>query len=152
MKTKYTNFSQQRLRRPLFEKNNLTFEEYMDSDLMEDEEDFDDDDLNEEELFEDEDEDEDEVLMSDEDLRIEALKIATNIAKLMQDVLPDDIIRIAESVCLFVRNHQIGQPYDPNMGYGDDESGEDATGAENVVDDESQIEFDDEDVTTPTSK
>ena len=81
MKTKYTNFSQQRLRRPLFEKNNLTFEEYMDSDLMEDEEDFDDDDLNEEELFEDE--DEDEVLMSDEDLRIEALKIATNIAKLM---------------------------------------------------------------------
>lgn len=150
MKTKYTNFSQQRLRRPLFEKNNLTFEEYMDSDLMEDEVDFDDDDLNEKELFEDE--EEDEALMSDEDLRIEALKIATNIAKLMQDVLPDDIIRVAESVCLFVRNHQIGQPYDPNMGYGADESGEDATGAENVVDDESQIEFDDEDVTTPTSK
>ncbi len=42
--------------------------------------------------------------MSDEDLKIESLKIATNICKLMNDVLPEDIIEVAEKVAQFIKN------------------------------------------------
>lgn len=42
--------------------------------------------------------------MSDEDLKIESLKIATNICKLMNNVLPEDIIEVAEKVAQFIKN------------------------------------------------
>lgn len=42
--------------------------------------------------------------MSDEDLKIESLKIATNICKLMNNVLPEDIIAVAEKVATFIKN------------------------------------------------
>lgn len=41
--------------------------------------------------------------MSDEELKIEALKIATNIAKLMSNVTPEDIVNIAETVAKFIK-------------------------------------------------
>lgn len=46
--------------------------------------------------------------MTEEELKIESLKIATNIAKLMSDVTTDDIITIADKVSGFIRDHQIG--------------------------------------------
>jgi len=45
--------------------------------------------------------------MSEEELKIESLKIATNIAKLMSDVVPEDVIKISEKVAEFIRNHEI---------------------------------------------
>jgi len=66
-------------------------------------------DLFEEELFEDTDDISSEKQMSEEDLKIESLKIATNIAKLMSDVTPDDIIQIASKVSDFIKNHEIGK-------------------------------------------
>lgn len=45
--------------------------------------------------------------MTEEDLKIESLKIATNIAKLMSDVTTDDILTIATKVADFIRNHEI---------------------------------------------
>lgn len=41
--------------------------------------------------------------MSDEDLKIESLKIATNIAKLMSNVTTEDIVSIAETVAKFIK-------------------------------------------------
>ena len=46
--------------------------------------------------------------MSDEDLKVEALKIATNIAKLMSNVTAQDVVTIAGTVSDFIRNHAIG--------------------------------------------
>lgn len=42
--------------------------------------------------------------MTDEELKIESLKIATNIGKLMSNVTPDDIVNIAETVANFIKN------------------------------------------------
>ena len=66
--------------------------------------------LEEAELFEDEDPDaiSDDEVMTEEELKIESLKIATNIAKLMSDVTPEDILSIANTVSDFIRNHEIG--------------------------------------------
>ena len=76
--------------------------------------------------------------MSDEDLKIESLKIATNICKLMNDVLPEDIIEVAEKVAQFIKN-------------GGDLSvtsnTEDNTDEEDTVTDEETSDFD-EDFTT----
>ena len=41
--------------------------------------------------------------MSDEDLKIESLKIATNIGKLMSNVTTEDIVSIAETVAKFIK-------------------------------------------------
>jgi len=57
--------------------------------------------LEEDALFE-EDEVKDDA-MTDEELKIEALKIATNIAKLMSNVTPEDIVNIAETVAKFIK-------------------------------------------------
>ena len=59
--------------------------------------------LKEEAVFED-DMDSQDPGMTDEELKIESLKIATNIAKLMSNVTPDDIINIAETVATFIKN------------------------------------------------
>ena len=66
--------------------------------------------LEEAELFEDEDPDaiSDDEVMTEEELKIESLKIATNIAKLMSDVTPEDILSIANTVSDFIRNNEIG--------------------------------------------
>ena len=66
--------------------------------------------LEEAELFEDEDPDaiSDDEVMTEEELKIESLKIATNIAKLMSDVTPEDILSITNTVSDFIRNHEIG--------------------------------------------
>ncbi len=55
-----------------------------------------------------EDESSSDTTMTDEDLKVESLKIATNIAKLMADVTVDDVISIAGKVSDFIRNHNIG--------------------------------------------
>ena len=41
--------------------------------------------------------------MSDEDLKIESVKIATNIGKLMSNVTTEDIVSIAETVAKFIK-------------------------------------------------
>lgn len=41
--------------------------------------------------------------MSDEDLKVESLKIATNIGKLMSNVTTEDIVSIAETVAKFIK-------------------------------------------------
>ena len=65
--------------------------------------------LQEDELFEeDANESAEDKKMTEEELKIESLKIATNIAKLMSDVTTDDIITIADKVSGFIRDHQIG--------------------------------------------
>lgn len=65
--------------------------------------------LQEDELFEDDDnKSSEDKKMTEEELKIESLKIATNIAKLMSDVTTDDIITIADKVSGFIRDHQIG--------------------------------------------
>lgn len=46
--------------------------------------------------------------MDEEKLRIESLKLATNIAKLMDNVTPDDIIKLAGMVGEFIRNNRNG--------------------------------------------
>lgn len=81
-----------------------------DADLDEDELD-EDDELSEAELNEDElneDESSNDSTMSNQDIKVESLKIATNIAKLMSDVTTEDIISIADKVADFIRNHNIG--------------------------------------------
>ena len=67
------------------------------------------DDLTEEELLtEDATDGVKDKKMSDEDLKVEALKIATNIAKLMSNVTAQDVVTIAGTVSDFIRNHEIG--------------------------------------------
>lgn len=43
--------------------------------------------------------------MSEEKLKIEALKIATSMCKLMDNVVPEDIIKTAGKVAEFIRNN-----------------------------------------------
>ena len=43
--------------------------------------------------------------MDEEKLRIESVKLATNIAKLMSNVMPEDIINLAGHVASFIRNN-----------------------------------------------
>lgn len=59
--------------------------------------------LQEDALFEDDTQEQDEGGMTDEELKVEALKIATNIGKLMSNVTPDDIVNIAETVAKFIK-------------------------------------------------
>lgn len=47
--------------------------------------------------------------MDDEKLKIEALKIAISISKLMSNVVPSDVIEISKTVADFIRNHEISQ-------------------------------------------
>ena len=58
--------------------------------------------LQEDAVFEDE-TTQNEVGMTDEELKIEALKIATNIGKLMSNVTTEDIVNIAETVAKFIK-------------------------------------------------
>lgn len=92
------------------EMNSLLDDLNEDDDLDEDELD-EDDELSEAELNEDElneDESSNDSTMSSQEIKVESLKIATNIAKLMSDVTTEDIISIADKVADFIRNHNIG--------------------------------------------
>ena len=68
-----------------------------------------DDDLNEDVDYlneaDDENSNEPEPPMDEEKLRIESVKLATNIAKLMSNVMPEDIINLAGHVAAFIRNN-----------------------------------------------
>lgn len=78
-----------------------------DDDLNEeDDQDFDDD-LNEDADYinEAEDDNQPDPPMDEEKLRIESVKLATNIAKLMSNVMPEDIINLAGHVAAFIRNN-----------------------------------------------
>ena len=46
--------------------------------------------------------------MDEEKLRIESLKLATSVAKLMENVTPEDIITIAGMLAEFIRNNKNG--------------------------------------------
>ena len=45
--------------------------------------------------------------LTDEELKIETLKIATNIAKLLSDVTAQDIVTIAGTVSAFIKNFEV---------------------------------------------
>lgn len=45
--------------------------------------------------------------LTDEELKIESLKIATNIAKLLSDVTAQDIVTIAGTVSAFIKNFEV---------------------------------------------
>lgn len=54
-------------------------------------------------------------LMTDEELKIESLKIATNIAKLLTDVTAQDIVTIAGTVSGFIKNYQVASDNGMNV-------------------------------------
>lgn len=78
--------------------------------------------------------------MSDEDLKIESLKIATNICKLMNDVTPEDIMEVAEKVAKFIKNGG-------NLEVSSDNTEEDAT-----ADEEPESDFDNDTEDDETSE
>lgn len=53
--------------------------------------------------------------LTDEELKIESLKIATNIAKLLSDVTAQDIVTIAGTVSAFIKNFEV-EGSTPTMG------------------------------------
>ena len=59
--------------------------------------------LQEDAIFEDDTQQNEDAGMTDEELKIEALKIATNIGKLMSNVTTEDIVNIAETVAKFIK-------------------------------------------------
>ena len=89
--------------------NKIIKEIFEDKDFLEDTyaEVFDDVEVVNEAEGDEEEDEETEKVMSDEKLKIESLKIAVNMAKLMSNVTPDDIINIASSVADFIRNHEV---------------------------------------------
>lgn len=58
--------------------------------------------------------------MSDQELKVKCVDIATNIAKLMNDVTPEDILTISRKVANFIKVHEIGSTYDPDNEFADD--------------------------------
>lgn len=95
-------------------------EKYIKSKMLNEGEELNDAYLAEEDVLEDEEMTEAELTesagdkkMSDHEIRVEALKIATNMAKLMSDVTTEDIINIADKVAAFIKDHQIGEDEEP---------------------------------------
>lgn len=76
--------------------------------------------------------------MTDEELKIESLKIATNIGKLMSNVTTEDIVSIAETVAKFIKG---GESASLETSNSDSESDEDNG--------ESEEDFNTEDEETP---
>lgn len=62
--------------------------------------------------------------MTDEELKVESLKIATSIAKLMTDVTPEDIINISKTVANFIKG-DTGEPLEDLEGEDAPEDDED---------------------------
>lgn len=78
--------------------------------------------------------------MTDEELKIESLKIATNIGKLMSNVTTEDIVSIAETVAKFIKG---GEGASLETSNADSESAEDNDNGETEED------FNTEDEETP---
>lgn len=68
--------------------------------------------------------------MTDEELKVESLTLATKMAKLMSNVTPDDMFSIAHTIANFIKNHNIGSEYDPDNQFANDMFGEDEDGDE----------------------
>lgn len=68
--------------------------------------------------------------MDDEKLRVESVKLATSIAKLMSNVTPEDIIKLAGIVASYIRNNNASADLNVNdeeeelEGFGDFEEEE----------------------------
>jgi len=62
--------------------------------------------------------------MTDEELKIESLKIATNIGKLMSNVTTEDIVSIAETVAKFIKGGE-GASLETSNDNSSDESSDD---------------------------
>lgn len=69
--------------------------------------------------------------MTDEELKIESLKIATNIGKLMSNVTTEDIVSIAETVAKFIKG---GEGASLETSNADSESDEDNDNGETEED------------------
>lgn len=91
--------------------------------------------LQEDAIFEDD--EQQDAGMTDEDIKIEALKIATNIAKLMSNVTTEDIVNIAETVAKFIKNSDTSSLETV-------ENSENNTEENNDIDTEEDFETDDE--------
>lgn len=76
--------------------------------------------------------------MTDEELKIESLKIATNICKLMSNVTTEDIVSIAETVAKFIKGGEGASLETTN----DDSSSDEDNG-------ETEEDFNTEDEETP---
>lgn len=76
--------------------------------------------------------------MTDEELKIESLKIATNIGKLMSNVTTEDIVSIAETVAKFIKSGEGASLETTN----DDSSSDEDNG-------ETEEDFNTEDEETP---
>jgi hypothetical protein len=82
-----------------------------DADFIDKDDEFvDEDDFNESlnEADGDNEDNEPEPPMDEQKLKIEALKLATNVGKLMNNVTPEDIVKIAGMLAEFIRNNQDG--------------------------------------------
>lgn len=93
--------------------------------------DFDDDSLNEADGDNTEANNKPEPPMDEQKLRIESLKLATNVGKLMNNVTPEDIVTIAGMLAEFIRNNQNGD-IDAGEGFTDEEA---EAGEENTSED-----------------
>ena len=100
----------------LRKKRLLEAEDFDDGDFVDEDDEFMDESMDE--LNEDgngTDNDEPDPPMDEEKLRIESLKIATNVAKLMDNVTPDDIVKIAGMVAEFIRNNNTPSNVEESM-------------------------------------
>ena len=80
--------------------------------------------------------------VTDEQLRIDALKIAVKLSRLMNKVTAEDMLEISTKVASYLKNHQVGTEYVP-----DEESmpmeDESENPEDNEVADETDVESDD---------
>ena len=83
--------------------------------------------------------------LTDEELKIESLKIATNIAKLLSDVTAQDIVTIAGTVSAFIKNYEV-EGSAPVMGNTQQPSVNTAPTDDNIED----VDFADADLTDET--
>lgn len=80
--------------------------------------------------------------MTDEELKIESLKIATNIAKLMSNVTTEDIVSIAETVAKFIKGGEGASLETTNDDSSSDEDNGEAEEDFNTEDEETPEETD----------
>lgn len=83
--------------------------------------------------------------LTDEELKIESLKIATNIAKLLSDVTAQDIVTIAGTVSAFIKNYDVEGSV-PEMGNAQQPPVNTAPADDNIED----VDFADADLTDET--
>lgn len=109
--------------------------------------------LDEDVIFEDGDTQED-TGMTDEELKIESLKIATNIGKLMSNVTPDDIVNIAETVANFIKNGDTSASMETNSTETENTEDEDTEDTEEdfVTDEDTEQENTSEENTEDTEE